>query len=133
MFRKIFIASLFLMASMFQIAEAHPHRHTVTGTYRVAGIDPVSGPYIGTAVITQVGQSYQGTWTFPDPSGPIIELNTGVLVDGVLSFVFLFEGTYGVIAYEIHDHATTLDGTWVLFGTTDLGIEQLTLISEFTE
>lgn len=130
MFRKIFILSLFLIASLMQIAEAHPHRKNVTGIYRVAGIDPVTGPYIGTAAITQIGQVYEGTWTFPDPSGPIIRLNTGVLVDGILSFVFLFEGSYGVISYEIHDHATKLEGKWVLFGTTSIGVEELTLISE---
>lgn len=127
MFRKIFAAALLMTSFVMQVSA------NLEGVYSVFGFDPVTGPYAGTAVITKDGQAYQGTWTFPDPSGPIIEPNTGILKDGVLSFVFLFVDTYGVSSYDIHQHGKVLEGKWVYLDSNLVGYERLDKISELVE
>lgn len=129
MLHRIFATVLFLIVPFIQI-QAHDHHHHIPGIYDVTGFDPLTGPYTGTAVITQNGDIYNGVWTFPDPSGPIVEINTGFIQDGVLTFVYVFEGTPGAISYEIPHHHGHLEGIWVSFEGTALGTESLKKISE---
>lgn len=127
MFRKIFAAAL-LMTSLVMHVSAH-----IEGVYTVFGFDPVSGPYEGVAVISKDGQAYQGTWTFPTLTGPIIEPNTGLLKKDVLSFVFNYQGIYGVTTYDIHQHGKVLEGKWVYLDSNLVGYERLDKVSDLVE
>lgn len=128
MLRKILATTLFLILPLIQVS-AHGH-HGVTGVYSVSGVDPITGPYIGSAVITQNGPVLEGTWVFPDAGGPIIEPATGFVFGNVVTFVYLFEGSYGAATYNIRHGGSTLDGEWVQFEGAAPGFETLTLISE---
>ena len=95
----------------------------ISGTYRVKGYDPqTQEEYTGMLVISKNGSVYSATWTYSDLT---TDTGTGIIKDGVLSFVFQEGSTpsYGVLAYEID--GKKMSGRWARFGTTEKGKEKI--------
>lgn len=124
--KKLFLLSiLFLLPCL--LLQAHCHHHSdLTGLYDVAGFNPYTNlPYTGTVDIQRQDSVYGALWVFTDGS---TRAGTGLVEDGVLSFVFensTTPGTPGVIVYDRSGHRQ-LSGEWVLFGNALVGTETLT-------
>lgn len=119
--RTSLLAILFALP-MFAFACAE-----IPGTYKVVGVDPVSGPYTATLVIQKEGSVFTAHWKFSETSS---DEATGVRRGDCLSFVFNENGSssFGTQLYKIKDE--TLQGPWVRFGATSKGVETAFRVGE---
>lgn len=127
--KKLFLLSiLFLLPCIF--LHAHTRHSDLTGLYEVTGFNPYTNlSYSGTVDIQKQGSVYGAVWVFTNGT---TRLGTGLVEDGILSFVFENSTTPtspGVITYDQSGHHQ-FSGRWVLFGNSLVGTETLSRPTE---